>query len=363
MNGQELLRRRQAQLAENILGFLNAYDTDYEASLLSRGKTLEQAQRLIGWDWTHGLGVYALFCYARDNRSETLLDGLDDWFRQRLAVGLPEKNVNTVCPLLTMAFLYERRPDPARLAVIREWSDWVMREMPRTEQGGIQHSHAELENRGQLWDDTLFMTVLFLAKAGRLLDRPDYVEEAEYQFLLHARYLTDRATGLWYHGWSFEERTHFAGALWGRGNCWVTLFVPEFLQIARPRPAVRRAAAEVLRAQVRALIPLQHESGMWHTLLDDDSSYLEASCTAGFCAGMFAGVRQQLLDESVLPCARRALEAVLNNLDEDGVLQNVSYGTNVGRTLEDYRCVPLRRTHYGQALALLALMNQQQAGH
>ena len=57
--------------------------------------------------------------------------------------------------------------------------------------------------------------------------------------------LTDRATGLWYHGWSFEERTHFAGALWGRGNCWVTLFVPEFLQIARPGPAACRCTAPI----------------------------------------------------------------------------------------------------------------------
>ena len=63
--------------------------------------------------------------------------------------------------------------------------------MPRTEENGIQHGHAELENKGHLWDDTLFMTVLFLAKAGVLLGREEYVREAEYQFLLHAKYLTD----------------------------------------------------------------------------------------------------------------------------------------------------------------------------
>ncbi|QUI98055.1 hypothetical protein KCP76_20925 [Salmonella enterica subsp. enterica serovar Weltevreden] len=36
-------------------------------------------------------------------------------------------------------------------------------------------------------DDTLMMTVLpLLAKIGKLLNRPEYVEEATYQFLLRA---------------------------------------------------------------------------------------------------------------------------------------------------------------------------------
>ena len=54
-----------------------------------------------------------------------------------------------------------------------ELADWIMNEMPRTPEGGIQHKHAELENHGDLWDDTLFMTCLFLAKAGKVFSRQD----------------------------------------------------------------------------------------------------------------------------------------------------------------------------------------------
>lgn len=57
-----------------------------------------------------------------------------------------------------------------------------MNEMPRTEHGGMQHITAE-ENHQQMWDDTLMMTVLPLAKIGKLLNKPEYVEEAIYQFL------------------------------------------------------------------------------------------------------------------------------------------------------------------------------------
>ncbi len=49
-----------------------------------------------------------------------------------------------------------------------------------------------------LWDDTLFMTVLFLANMGRIRGNKEYIEEAQYQFLLHVKYLTDKKTGMWF---------------------------------------------------------------------------------------------------------------------------------------------------------------------
>jgi unsaturated rhamnogalacturonyl hydrolase len=37
--------------------------------------------------------------------------------------------------------------------------------------------------------------------------------------LLHIQYLFDAKTGLFHHGWTFEEGGHnFANAAWGRGN-------------------------------------------------------------------------------------------------------------------------------------------------
>jgi unsaturated rhamnogalacturonyl hydrolase len=51
----------------------------------------------------------------------------------------------------------------------------------------------------------------------------------------------------------------------------------------------------------------------------------------------------------------RALAAVLANIDEQGVLQNVSYGTRMGQDLQFYRDIPLQATGYGQALAILCL--------
>jgi unsaturated rhamnogalacturonyl hydrolase len=74
-------------------------------------------------------------------------------------------------------------------------------------------------NTQQLWDDTLMMTVLPLAKIGQVLKRPHYIEEAKRQFLIHIKYLFDTKTGLFHHGWTFLDGGHnFANAAWGRGN-------------------------------------------------------------------------------------------------------------------------------------------------
>ena len=126
------------------------------------------------------------------------------------------------------------------------------------------------------------MSVLPLAKIGVLLHRPAYVEEAKRQFLLHIKYLTDNRTGLWYHGWTFLERHNFAEALWGRGNSWVTIAIPEFLSLLQlhANDHMRVILCSALEQQVLALKKHQNENELRHTLIDDPSSYLEVSASA-----------------------------------------------------------------------------------
>lgn len=341
----------------NLNDFLYSADERYRKDLVeSLGWTPLQAKRFASWDWTHGVGLYGIYKLYQFTKDEKHLDYIEAWLKDRMEIGLPEKNVNTVAPLLVMACVYEHRPRTEYEEVMREWAEWIMHDMKRTDEGGIQHSHAELENNQEIWDDTLLMTVLFLTKAGSVFHRQDYTEEAIYQFLIHVKYLTNTKTGLWYHGWTFEDRNNFANALWGRGNCWVTIFIPEFLEMTELPSSIKRYAIGALRGQAKALKQYQSGSGMWHTLIDDDSSYLESSCTAGFCYGILKGIRKGYLDQDLEDCGRRALKAVLDKISPEGELLDVSYGTNVGRNLEHYKQIPMSKMHYGQALALLALI-------
>lgn len=344
-------------VSDNLYGFLFSVDEKYVKKLITEHGYGEQKARSLGaWDWTHGVGLYGLYKLYENTKEPKYLDDIERWFEDRLNIGLPPKNVNTVAPLLSMAFLYQLRPKKKYEDIMTEWADYIMKEMSRTEEGGIRHEHAELTNDGQLWDDTLFMTVLFLAKYGMLMNKPECVEEAKYQFLVHSKYLFDTSSGLWFHGWSFLERGNFAEALWGRGNCWLSVFIPDFLDIIQEDGAFKRYAIGFMDNQAEALVKYQDRSGLWHTLINDETSYLEASASAGFTYGLLKGIRKGYIGKKYEECAERGLDGILQNITKAGELLNVSYGTNVGRTLQHYKDIPLSKMHYGQSLALLALI-------
>lgn len=99
------------------------------------------------------------------------------------------------------------------------------------------------------------------------------------------------------------------------------------------------------------------ETGLWHTILDDPTSYLEASATAGFAYGILKSLRLRLIprERVYVEAARKAVDGVRKNITKDGELQQVSFGTPVFNTIEEYKQIPLTSMPYGQSLALLAL--------
>jgi len=308
------------------------------------------------WEWTHGIGLYGLLKHwdiTGDDNSRVIIE---DWFKNRFAAGTPTKNINTVSPFLTLAYMQERTGNRSYLPYLDTWAEWVMQGLPRTEENGFQHIVFNSENNQQMWDDTLMMSVLPLAKIGLLLNRPHYIEEAKRQFMLHIKYLADTKTGLWFHGWTFDGRHNFANALWARGNCWVTIAIPEFIELLNlpEDDSLRMFLLETLEVQVKALAQYQHENGLWHTLLDDPTSYLEASATAGFAYGILKAVRKRYLSEEYEQIGLKAMHAVLENIDETGELQQVSFGTPVFDDLQGYKDIPLTSMPYGQSMAILA---------
>lgn len=309
------------------------------------------------WNWPQGVGLYGIYQNYRMTKNPRALEVVQDWFEARMQEGAPPKNVNTMAPLLTMAYLYEDTKDTRYVPYLEQWAEWVMNDMPRTDDNGLQHATYGPPNTNQLWDDTLMMTVLPLAKIGMLLDRPEYLEEARLQFLIHIKYLMDKKTGLWYHGWTFEGNHNYAEAFWARGNCWLTIAIPEIIEILdlKKGDALRVFLIQTLEAQAKQLKALQNESGLWHTLLDDPSSYLESSATAGFAYGLLKAAHKRYLPQEYKEVAYKAIEGLLEQIDEKGEVQNVSIGTGMGDSLEFYKNIGITAMPYGQSLTVLCL--------
>ncbi|NEW05787.1 glycoside hydrolase family 105 protein [Paenibacillus sp. SYP-B3998] len=308
------------------------------------------------WEWPQGVGLFALYSYYRDTGNLAIRDDLIQWFDKRIAEGLPEKNVNTMCPMLTLSYLAEETGSAHYMDLCKEWVTYVMEEMPRTDEGGLQHIVTRNRNEGQIWDDTLYMTVLFVARMGVLLQDDTYFQESIRQFFVHLKYLTDVKTGLFYHGWTFIGCHHYAEALWARGNSWYTAGLVDYLDIAPLPTGVSQFLLTSLERQVRALSRLQHESGLWHTLLDKPDSYLETSASAAFAYGILKAVRKGFLAEAYRAVGLKALEGVLHKIDEAGIVHGVSYGTGLKGDLDYYRNIKQCPMPYGQSMALLLMV-------
>jgi unsaturated rhamnogalacturonyl hydrolase len=287
------------------------------------------------------------------------------WFSKQLAAGTT-KNINTMAVFITLAYLYEDTGNKTYLPWLDTWAEWVMHGLPRTKFGGFQHETYNSFNKDELWDDTLMMSALPLAKIGLVLNRPEYVNEAKYQFQLHCQYLFDPMTGLFFHGWKWEEGKdgsvghNFARARWARGNSWLTIAIPDFVELLdlQEGDPLRTFLLGILQAQCAALKKLQQENGMWRTLLDvplSEGSYEESSATAGFAYGMLKAVRKRYISEEYLEVAVKATKAVIGNIDKEGELQQTSFGTGMGHDLQHYKDIAVTSMPYGQAMAIMNL--------
>lgn len=307
------------------------------------------------WEWPQGVGLYGLIKLWLFTGRDDIRQLIESWYEGRLAAGLPELNVNTTAPMLGLSVLWAKTGNPRWKPLLDEWANRVMSEMGRTPEGGFEHHVSDKVNDNELWDDTLYMVALFLASYGQASGRRELVDEASRQFLVHARYLADTQSGLWFHGWTFDGRHNFARARWARGNAWITAGMLDFFDLAEIAVPVKQYLRGVLVTQVEALLPLQTASGAWRTLLDDATSYEEISATAGIGYGLLKGYRLGYGTPAWRTAGLRALEAVMRNIDESGTVLNVSYGTRMGHDLQFYKDIPIQPTGYGQALAILCL--------
>ena len=331
----------------------------YEGQEVSQGQVIGLVGN-TGASW----GAHIHFEIHEAGVLKNPLDYLTGWYADMLhREKQPHRNVNTVAPVLALTCLYDETKNPEYLPVIESWIDWVMKDMPRTEYGGLQHCTVWNKHYQQLWCDTLFMVCLFLAKAGMVLNRPELIEEAEYQFLMHIRYLQNKVNGLFYHGWTFDRRHNFAEAFWARGNAWFTAAAVELYDITKRENAAMRMIKSAWQDQALALWKYQRVNGLYTTLINIEECYCETSATAAIAYGILKGVRLGWLpQEQYAQMGLLSANAVLDQIDETGAVQGVSGGTGMGHDLEHYKKIIVTPTAYGQGLTFLMLtelMNEE----
>jgi len=317
------------------------------------------------WEWPQGVGLFGLYKYYEVSKRQDVLAFLISWFDNRLKEGISEKNVNTTAPMLTLTYLYEITENETYYHLIEEWVKWIMDDkgLIRTGSEAFQHMITGDANDGEILIDTIFMTLLFLARAGKILKRQDCIDEANYQILTHIKYLFDEKVGFFYHGFNFNENHNYGEVYWNRGNSWYTSGLMEYLNEHTIDESVKRYLLNIYKEQITSYQKyISANEGLWHTVLDDPTSYIEISGSAGILFGIMQGVRLGILKGGdYQQLVEKAMANIIKYIDSDGTILNVSYGTPIGNSREFYKEIPISPMTYGQALMILTLQEAMQA--
>jgi unsaturated rhamnogalacturonyl hydrolase len=231
-------------------------------------------------------------------------------------------------------------------------ADYLQNDAPRFADGVFQHTVNSVKDvfPEQAWVDTMMMAGLFLLRVGKLLNRDDYVEDGLKQYHGHEDFLQDPTTNLYYHGWDNIAKNHMSSIYWARGNGWAALTMAKALELVEVQHPSYMIIDCSLRDQLSTLVRLQAESGLWHTIVDDPTSYFEVSGSSAIAAAILT--RGTLYNKYT----QKAINGILNEIEEDGKVSKVSAGTAVMKDAVGYKNVPYKRIQgWGQGLALVFL--------
>ncbi|WP_405117231.1 glycoside hydrolase family 88 protein [Paenibacillus sp. FSL K6-1217] len=308
------------------------------------------------WDWVPGVGVISLLEYGTVAGKGEVIEYLLHWVGRNKQQAEGVRVINSLAPYAVFPELYRLTGDPWYLSTAQEIAGWILESAPRTREGALEHTVTEaVEFPEQVWADTVYMAVLFLARLAGLTGDRELAAAAVQQTLLHLRLLQDPATGLLFHGWNSGAGSHMSAARWARANAWVTLAVPEIVAGTGSLTAVPQELYNRYRRLASALRQAQGAGGLWHTVLDRPDYYGETSASAGIACGFLKAVKSGLLENSYLESVEVALAKILPLIREDGEVQGVSGGTPVMPSIEAYNRIERYPAVYGQGLVMQLL--------
>lgn len=186
---------------------------------------------------------------------------------------------------------------------------------------------------------------------------PEYMEAAARQTLAHVALLRDPGSDLFHHCFD-PERGETNGIAWGRGNGWAMLGLVDTLELLPSEHPARGELERVCLAQMRACVRLQHDSGHWHTILDDPESPLEPSIAAFMVTALAKARGLGLAGDAVVAAIARAWNATRDALHSGGRFPT-SMTEWPSWEASDYYARPSGVNTWGQGIYLRACAQMQ----
>lgn len=305
-----------------------------------RANVLNRPIESINTGWEDTLIPLGLVLAGREFGDAAMLDWAERWADYHLAVPVQNPPLETLrnqhsgdptrgvyltpycgewgCAMV-FAELHALRPADRLLAMTRRVADHIIDGSIRVGSGPgkgvIGHGHWSKIP----WVDTLYYSSSPLALAYRITGEARYAREAVQQCLLHAHYLRDERTGVWFHEADLETGQHTNG-YWARGNGWVIMALADTLRdCPRDTPGWEDVLA-IYRSMVTGLLRLQHPCGLWRIVPENEESHLETSGSIMIATGITLGIVAGWINASTAFSVSRTWNEVLTWIDRQGRL-------------------------------------------
>jgi unsaturated rhamnogalacturonyl hydrolase len=310
--------------------------------------------------WGDAILCDGLLYAARALENDAPVEAARRWFAPKLAAG-PRTNgwfwfwAAEALPALD---LYVKTNDPHYLEYARAIVSFMEKSAARTADGAFVPHPPALE----VWIDVCYFTAPALALLGRISGDRAMLERAADQMIVHRNHLIDPDSGLFWHV-AYVERNAHSPCLWARGNSWFSIAAPQVIAEIEAAGATQPLAVKVgkirdaLARQLNQILSLQDESGLWHTVIDRDDSYLEASSAAGFALALGRALPMRLpgLDTACAEDAySRALGAICAKIDASGAFTGVSQQTPPG-DFAFYNSIDVGAAPFATGVCMMAL--------
>lgn len=266
--------------------------------------------------WEQGVAMQALLELGEEEL--VILMAKDAVLRQsddgRLAMLGEEFALTDACaPAEAVLWAAQKTGEQSFFTAIEKLTQYVETKAPRAPDGTVYH----FTNVPQIWSDATYMLPPFLAVIGKY-------EEALKQIRGIKRALWNAEKKLLSHMWDYEKKTFARKDFWGVGNGWSAAGITRVLRmLPATMESEKKELIEYLNNIIDGCLTYLRPDGFFHNILDNSQSFVETNLSQMIAYSIYRGVKAGWLQPQYVSYANRMREAVLQKVDEYGLVQGV----------------------------------------
>jgi rhamnogalacturonyl hydrolase YesR len=189
------------------------------------------------------------------------------------------------------------------------------------------------------WVDDMFMGIPFLIQAAQYASTPEekklFLDDAANQAVRFNEQVWDEEANLYMHAKYSERDVKLPH--WSRANGWGIWATTEALKVLPKNHPNYKILLAHYREHVDALVALQNKNGFWLQVLDRPDSREEVSGTAIFTMAIARGITNGWLNaKKYQPVVLKGWEALKTQIEPDGTVHNICYGTMCSEDVNYY---------------------------